>query len=649
MRALLALLIAAPASNGWIQNNFSVSSSGKLFDMAKVREYGGDRTLGAPPERATVNPTVSGCEKWAVITSIYPPTQLVRTLSSLAGWCTVVVGDKSSPPDYAAGGSVHYLSPDAQEALPFEVLAHLPWNHFGRKNVGYLYAMLNGARVIYDTDDDNQLHDVRAMDAAAAVGVVGDTFAVFGATLNPYPFFQPGTAATHTWPRGLPLTQIKETAPRYLLARGANTCVIQSLANLDPDVDAIFRLSQRLPMNFGLNSTVAAVPPWSFAPFNSQATMFRTDALWALLLPVGVHGRVTDIWRGYFAQVLMARTSCGLAFSSPWATQIRNPHNLMADFQAEEDLYLKAGALVRHLQQPQAGDELGQLMLNLYIDMYERGVLGEGDPALVRAWIRDLARVGYVLPAVRPPPPARKKWAVCVSGQPRTIAAAIENIRSQLLDRLDGGYDVFMFVQSGGTDGEPAAGDAAFCAKYFEHVHCRVELEVPIAFEALSDIWPTFHYHDVPKNQHGFLQQLYGMHIVNQMRENHTLATGQSYDYTVRLRPDDFFYTPFPGLPDTPPPSVVWYSNPALQCCGNEDIFNVGHTDDMRIFMDRYRWLFDDGELRHQLATAGYWNAEMYARWYSEKHGIEMRVLEELSMHSLGPADPPALLHNRRP
>ena len=31
--------------------------------------------------------------------------------------------------------------------------------------------------------------------------------------------------------------------------------------------------------------------------------MHMYSSLWSLLLPVTVHGRVSDIWRGYFAQV----------------------------------------------------------------------------------------------------------------------------------------------------------------------------------------------------------------------------------------------------------------------------------------------------------------------------------------------------------
>jgi hypothetical protein len=39
----------------------------------------------------------------------------------------------------------------------FPLIKVLPWNHFGRKNVGYLYAILHGATTIWDFDDDNIL------------------------------------------------------------------------------------------------------------------------------------------------------------------------------------------------------------------------------------------------------------------------------------------------------------------------------------------------------------------------------------------------------------------------------------------------------------------------------------------------------------
>jgi len=39
----------------------------------------------------------------------------------------------------------------------------VPWNHFGRKNLGFLFAIHYGAKVIYDTDDDNEILATHAL------------------------------------------------------------------------------------------------------------------------------------------------------------------------------------------------------------------------------------------------------------------------------------------------------------------------------------------------------------------------------------------------------------------------------------------------------------------------------------------------------
>ena len=53
---------------------------------------------------------------------------------------------------------IYYLSVEDQQrmaVMPFAKM--LPWNSFGRKNLGYLYAIAHGAQVIFDFDDDNLL------------------------------------------------------------------------------------------------------------------------------------------------------------------------------------------------------------------------------------------------------------------------------------------------------------------------------------------------------------------------------------------------------------------------------------------------------------------------------------------------------------
>ena len=48
-----------------------------------------------------------------------------------------------------------FLSYEDQVKMPSSFVKQLPWNSFGRKNAGYLYAITQGANVIFDFDDDN--------------------------------------------------------------------------------------------------------------------------------------------------------------------------------------------------------------------------------------------------------------------------------------------------------------------------------------------------------------------------------------------------------------------------------------------------------------------------------------------------------------
>ena len=120
---------------------------------------------------------------------------------------------------------------------------------------------------------------------------------------NPYPTFV--EFSDILWPRGFPLTQIKNKTTWQKVnttTLNPNIGVIQSLANSDPDVDAIWRLTRKLPINFKDGKRIV-LSPGTYCSYNAQATLHY--ALWGLLLPVSVHGRVSDIWRSYIMQRLM--------------------------------------------------------------------------------------------------------------------------------------------------------------------------------------------------------------------------------------------------------------------------------------------------------------------------------------------------------
>ncbi|CAE7333569.1 STL1 [Symbiodinium pilosum] len=243
------------------------------------------------------------CDRWIVVTSIFQPSPATRKLGEMTkqGWCYVVVADKNGPKDYDDVEGVIYLTVERQRALHFHIMDHLPWRHFGRKNVGFLYAIAHGAKIIYDTDDDNRLKEARipilGLDEADGpeinvsrpdVGDVGHGLTSHPGLLNPYPSFRP--TCGHIWPRGFPLdfVQSPQTYNRSLVPAQLSRppAIQQFLADEDPDVDAIFRLT-------------------FFTPYNAQCTVHLYEAFWGLLLPVTVHGRVSDIWRAYLAQKLL--------------------------------------------------------------------------------------------------------------------------------------------------------------------------------------------------------------------------------------------------------------------------------------------------------------------------------------------------------
>ena len=120
----------------------------------------------------------------------------------------VVIGDrKTNDTEWRAFGGEHknvmYFSYSDQQKLPYAIVRILPANHFGRKSIGFLLALDNGATHIYDFDDDNHLQ-LQVFDSLSFLPVYN--VATSHHLYNPYPFFRPesGGAPTFVWPNPNP-------------------------------------------------------------------------------------------------------------------------------------------------------------------------------------------------------------------------------------------------------------------------------------------------------------------------------------------------------------------------------------------------------------------------------------------------------------
>ena len=222
-------------------------------------------------------------------------------------------------------------------------------------------------------------------------------------TENPYAHF----GQSSIWPRGYPLDRVGLPVDyRYQVCSKATPTILQGVVNGDPDVDAVFRLTRRQPpMAFTLTFDSAAppliLPLGTFAPFNSQNTFFLYRSLWAMILPVSVTDRATDIYRSYWAQRLLWLIGDSLAFLPPNAVQVRNLHSLLKDAQEEYELYQQMPRFVTVLNEWKC--DRGDGTLFTCINQLSRHLIDEGfwkqlDADLVEAWLEDLKSVGYASP-----------------------------------------------------------------------------------------------------------------------------------------------------------------------------------------------------------------------------------------------------------
>lgn len=331
-------------------------------------------------------------DKWIVVTTIQSPTEALKRLAQLDDWQLLVVGDKKTPTDWYLDEKTIYLSAEDQETLPYALCTLLPWNHYARKNIGYLYAIEHGAKIIYETDDDNYvIEKINVFQNKPTVTLESNN-----PVINVYSYFgQP-----RIWPRGYPLAYVTKSH-EYSIMHQQNTkkvVIEQGLINNEPDLDALFRLTRydNSDIYFDSVKKPCVLQVGNFCPFNTQNTIFHKEAFWALYIPSHVPFRVCDIWRGYIVQRLLWETDHALCFTQPTAIQERNIHDFMKDFEGEQDLYLKTHNLLTFLLHWNCNERNSPILIKgskLYKDLIAQGFIGSQEEALFQAWIYDLNRV----------------------------------------------------------------------------------------------------------------------------------------------------------------------------------------------------------------------------------------------------------------
>lgn len=321
-------------------------------------------------------------KKFIVITSIFRPTEAIESFSKLKDYHLIVVGDKKTPADWYYDNCT-YLNTDAQIDLSSSFANAIPYNHYGRKMIGYVYAMQQGADMIIDTDDDNIPYpdwsfpgfEGNFLSSKQDLGWV-----------NIYHHF----SGQPIWPRGLPLRHINDSRDKLQWQEKKEKHRIgiwQGLADEDPDVDAIYRLTSNTPCVFKKGNPVV-LGKGTVCPFNSQNTAIQKELFPLLFLPSFVTFRFTDILRGIIAQPILWQHDYRLGFTGATVVQKRNEHDYFKDFESEVPMYLHTEksleAVIKAVGQGPVKDNLHQA----YEALLKINVVEEREITVLEEWLK---------------------------------------------------------------------------------------------------------------------------------------------------------------------------------------------------------------------------------------------------------------------
>jgi hypothetical protein len=321
-------------------------------------------------------------KKFIIITSIFKPTEAIAAFSKLKDYHLVVIGDKKTPADWHFENCT-FLNIKDQIALSPSLANAIPFNHYGRKMIGYVYAMQQGANIIIDTDDDN-------------IPYTDWTFPDFEGNfltskndlgwVNIYHYF----SEQSIWPRGLPLRNINDSRDKLQWQKekvNHRVGIWQGLADEDPDVDAIYRLTSDTPCIFQKKEPVV-LEKGTVCPFNSQNTAIQKELFPLLFLPSFVTFRFTDILRSIIAQPILWQHDYRLGFTEATVVQKRNEHDYFKDFESEVPMYLHTEKSLEAISKSVSNASVVDNLYNAYEALLKINVVEERELTVLKEWLK---------------------------------------------------------------------------------------------------------------------------------------------------------------------------------------------------------------------------------------------------------------------
>lgn len=349
------------------------------------------------------------CSRWVVVLGV-PGDKALEGLAKWKGWCTVILGDNHTSNEDTLdqkllGGNVIFLSYSQQTEINHPFVRHAlsymatnPVQHMARRNIGYLFAVSHGAKVVYDFDstlDDELLEHVLPF---------GSTEAKRSRVMVRY---------------SKELQHNRRNDDDELLT--FNPHVPTSDSSLyDLDFGSIDYSSVGVVQSVGVMKSTGSLtgvsptkppllaPASKYSPYTSKATVHMYSAFWGLLLPSTVPEQLADLWRAYWTQIFLHEYNLALLFDPSTIGSLDDVH-MGHESSTQDDPWLqKIPALLRfltsaersvnHNPSDRGNDYLPSRIEMLAIQLYERGFIGLQDVYSLQEWLLALIDAGYDFP-----------------------------------------------------------------------------------------------------------------------------------------------------------------------------------------------------------------------------------------------------------
>jgi GDP-4-dehydro-6-deoxy-D-mannose reductase len=274
-------------------------------------------------------------------------------------------------------------------------------NKLSVRNACFLYAVLNGARTIFEVDE--------RFSASISSKLFEEDILHFshGISSEDSNVMNPLFHCPSYWPRGLPLDCLKN---KYFIEKNVESKigVIQIIQSNFPDVDLLSEItSHSLRCNISLLSDRFSIPLRSFAPLSSSNIIFLEEAVWGVFLPNSLNPRVQDIWRGYIHQRLFWQENLQVGFFIDSTIkefskngEFLKGRDLEESLEVESDLYFRTRHLIEALYRwkPKSNSFLSNYE-DLVITLCEEGFLIAEDVKLYQQWMLSLLKLKVPLPS----------------------------------------------------------------------------------------------------------------------------------------------------------------------------------------------------------------------------------------------------------